>query len=76
MYENKKTFESILVLIVDLCSLIVSMGIASGSVMGILLLEGLSMDDQIWLLLFRDSLYGLIFVLMIQPSFFPERNVR
>ena len=43
MYENKKTFESILVLIVDLCSLIVSMELPSGSVTGSFM-EGLSME--------------------------------
>lgn len=63
MYENKKTFESILVLIVDLCSLIVSMGIAFWIRYGIFY-GRFEHGDQIWLLLFAIALYGLIFVLM------------
>ena len=63
MYENKKTFESILVLIVDLCSLIFSMGIAFWIRYGIFY-GRFEHGDQIWLLLFAIALYGLIFVLM------------
>ena len=48
MYENKKTFESILVLIVDLCSLIVSMGIAFWIRYGIFY-GRFEHGDQIWL---------------------------
>lgn len=63
MYENKKTFESILVLIVDLCSLIVSMGLAFWLRYGIFY-GRFEHGDQIWLLVFAVALYGLMFVLM------------
>ena len=69
MYENKKTFESILVLIVDLCSLIVSMGIAFW------IRYGIFYGDQIWLLLFAIALYGLIFVLMDFSHHFFRRGM-
>ena len=53
MYENKKTFESILVLIVDLCSLIVSMGLAFWLRYGIFY-GRFEHGDQIWLLFFAE----------------------
>ena len=49
MYENKKTFESILVLIVDLCSLIISMGLAFWLRYGIFY-GRFEHGNQIWLL--------------------------
>ena len=74
MYENKKTFESILVLIVDLCSLIVSMGIAFWIRYGIFY-GRFEHGDQIWLLLFAIALYGLIFVLMDFSHHFFRRGM-
>lgn len=74
MYENKKTFESILVLIVDLCSLIVSMGIAFWIRYGIFY-GRFEHGDQIWLLLFAIALYGLIFVLMDFSHYFFRRGM-
>lgn len=73
MYENKKTFESILVLIVDLCSLIVSMGLAFWLRYGIFY-GRFEHGDQIWLLVFAVALYGLMFVLMdFSHHFFRRR---
>ena len=74
MYENKKTFESILVLIVDLCSLIVSMGIAFWIRYGIFY-GRFEHGDQIWLLLFAIALYGLIFVLLDFSHHFFRRGM-
>ena len=74
MYENKKTFESILVLIVDLCSLIFSMGIAFWIRYGIFY-GRFEHGDQIWLLLFAIALYGLIFVLMDFSHHFFRRGM-
>ena len=74
MYENKKTFESILVLIVDLCNLIVSMGIAFWIRYGIFY-GRFEHGDQIWLLLFAIALYGLIFVLMDFSHHFFRRGM-
>ena len=74
MYENKKTFESILVLIVDLCSLIVSMGIAFWIRYGIFY-GRFEHGDQIWLLLFAIALYGLICVLMDFSHHFFRRGM-
>lgn len=74
MYENKKTFESILVLIVDLCSLIVSMGIAFWIRYGIFY-GRFERGDQIWLLFFAVALYGLMFVLMDFSHHFFRRGM-
>lgn len=74
MYENKKTLESILVLIVDLCSLIVSMGIAFWIRYGIFY-GRFEHGDQIWLLLFAIALYGLIFVLLDFSHHFFRRGM-
>ena len=74
MYENKKTFESILVLIVDLCSLIVSMGIAFWIRYGIFY-GRFEHGDQIWLLVFAVALYGLMFVLMDFSHHFFRRGM-
>ena len=74
MYENKKTFESILVLIVDLCSLIVSMGIAFWIRYGIFY-GRFEHGDQIWLLFFAVALYGLMFVLMDFSHHFFRRGM-
>lgn len=74
MYENKKTFESILVLIVDLCSLIFSMGIAFWIRYGIFY-GRFEHGDQIWLLLFAIALYGLIFVLLDFSHHFFRRGM-
>lgn len=74
MYENKKTFESILVLSVDLCSLIFSMGIAFWIRYGIFY-GRFEHGDQIWLLLFAIALYGLIFVLMDFSHHFFRRGM-
>ena len=74
MYENKKTFESILVLIVDLCSLIVSMGLAFWLRYGIFY-GRFEHGDQIWLLLFAIALYGLIFVLLDFSHHFFRRGM-
>ena len=74
MYENKKTFESILVLIVDLCSLIVSMGLAFWLRYGILY-GRFEHGDQIWLLVFAVALYGLMFVLMDFSHHFFRRGM-
>ena len=74
MYENKKTFESILVLIVDLCSLIVSMGLAFWLRYGIFY-GRFEHGDQIWLLVFAVALYGLMFVLMDFSHHFFRRGM-
>ena len=74
MYENKKTFESILVLIVDLCSLIVSMGLAFWLRYGIFY-GRFEHGDQIWLLFFAVALYGLMFVLMDFSHHFFRRGM-
>ena len=74
MYENKKTFESILVLIVDLCSLIVSMGLAFWLRYGIFYGRD-EHGDQIWLLVFAVALYGLMFVLMDFSHHFFRRGM-
>ena len=74
MYENKKTFESILVLIVDLCSLIVSMGLAFWLRYGIFY-GRFQHGDQIWLLFFAIALYGLMFVLMDFSHHFFRRGM-
>lgn len=74
MYENKKTFESILVLIVDLCSLIVSMGLAFWLRYGIFY-GRFEHGDQIWLLFFAGALYGLMFVLMDFSHHFFRRGM-
>lgn len=74
MYENKKTFESILVLIVDLCSLIVSMGLAFWLRYGIFY-GRFEHGDQIWLLFFAVALYGLMFVLMDFSRHFFRRGM-
>lgn len=74
MYENKKTFESILVLIVDLCSLIVSMGLAFWLRYGIFY-GRFEHGDQIWLLVFAVDLYGLMFVLMDFSHHFFRRGM-
>ena len=74
MYENKKTFESILVLIVDLCSLIVSMGLAFWLRYGIFY-GRFEHRDQIWLLVFAVALYGLMFVLMDFSHHFFRRGM-
>ena len=74
MYENKKTFESILVLIVDLCSLIVSMGLALWLRYGIFY-GRFEHGDQIWLLVFAVALYGLMFVLMDFSHHFFRRGM-
>lgn len=74
MYENKKTFESILVLIVDLCSLLVSMGLAFWLRYGIFY-GRFEHGDQIWLLFFAVALYGLMFVLMDFSHHFFRRGM-
>ena len=74
MYENKKTFESILVLIVDLCSLIISMGLAFWLRYGIFY-GRFEHGDQIWLLVFAVVLYGLMFVLMDFSHHFFRRGM-
>ena len=74
MYENKKTFESILVLIVDLCSLIVSMGLAFWLRYGIFY-GRFEHGDHIWLLVFAVALYGLMFVLMDFSHHFFRRGM-
>lgn len=74
MYENKKTFESILVLIVDLCSLIISMGLAFWLRYGIFY-GRFEHGDQIWLLVFAVALYGLMFVLMDFSHHFFRRGM-
>lgn len=74
MYENKKTFESILVLIVDLCSLIVSMGLAFWLRYGTFYGRD-EHGDQIWLLVFAVALYGLMFVLMDFSHHFFRRGM-
>lgn len=74
MYENKKTFESILVLIVDLCSLIVSMGLAFWLRYGIFY-GRFEHGDQIWLLVFAVALYGLMFVMMDFSHHFFRRGM-
>mgnify|MGYP000400335950 FL=1 len=74
MYENKKTFESILVLIVDLCSLSVSMGLAFWLRYGIFY-GRFEHGDQIWLLVFAVALYGLMFVLMDFSHHFFRRGM-
>ena len=74
MYENKKTFESILVLIVDLCSLIVSMGLAFWLRYGIFY-GRFEHGDQIRLLVFAVALYGLMFVLMDFSHHFFRRGM-
>ncbi|RHT43365.1 sugar transferase [Clostridium sp. AM30-24] len=74
MYEKKKTFESILVLIVDLCSLIVSMGLAFWLRYGIFYGRD-EHGDQIWLLVFAVALYGLMFVLMDFSHHFFRRGM-
>lgn len=74
MYENKKAFENSLVLILDLCSLMVSMGIAFWIRYGILY-GRFEHGDQVWLLLFAIALYGLMFVLMDFSHHFFRRGM-